>query len=398
MTKYFCECGSCIINTKYSITRHNKTKKHQKYIQDNTSIASIITMATVVELEPVLELCSFIEPIPAMEMVELEDKHCIMEEYEDTIDDKKEEFIVIPFTDYEIANISQTIQERNLNIVYVELRNYFNQYDFTIPTYDKDLSYYDNRKNICDYMNSIIDKLLNIESYLIECFPYLSKWDLMEDYFARFVMDRIVDHFAIRHWSWHIMYPDRERGYEPTIGTDCYKEFMTNHRHTITRDMFEHYKSLFLLRLYINKHRKMNQSVQQFNYDTNISYYQPLYRINCCDKEYVGKNVCNHLRSKTHEKNMLRKLKTNQYTKEDPILINSKAIPFYREKNYYVFRGPRSIQRFTTLTEAYNAGIYQLGEYIEYLETSIYCLNEKMETKRYAEPALTKHILKYMIQ
>ena len=354
-------------------------------------------MATVVELEPVVELCSFIEPIPAMEMVELEDKHCIMEEYEDTIDDKKEEFIVIPFTDYEIANISQTIQERNLNIVYVELRNYFNQYDFTIPTYDKDLSYYDNRKNICDYMNSIIDKLLNIESYLIECFPYLSDWGLMKD-FARFVMDRIVDHFAIWHRGWHIMYPNRELGYEPIIVTDCKTVFMTHHRHTITRDMFEHYKSLFLLRLYINKHRKMNQSVQQFNYDTNISYYQPLYRINCCDKEYVGKNVCNHLRSKTHEKNMLRKLKTNQYTKEDPILINSKAIPFYREKNYYVFRGPRSIQRFTTLTEAYNAGIYQLGEYIEYLETSIYCLNEKMETKRYAEPALTKHILKYMIQ
>lgn len=32
MTKYSCECGSMVSNTKSSIARHNKTKKHQNFL------------------------------------------------------------------------------------------------------------------------------------------------------------------------------------------------------------------------------------------------------------------------------------------------------------------------------------------------------------------------------
>ena len=349
MDKYSCECGSIINHTKYSIKRHKKTKKHQSYL------------STIVEpMEPV-----------------------------------EEKFIPILLTTNQIENISRRTPFLENIEIYIEIRNYFNQYDFTIPNYDKDLTYEDNCKNIGCYMNSIIDKLRIIESYLIDCFPALRiGWNFM-DVFSQFCMDRIVDKISTNHRSFMSLYSNRKNMYIFfQIKDDL---FIVNHRRTISKDMIEHYERSFQLRTFINDKQKMNQpvSVKQFHYTINMWYNLSLNRIDCCGKEYFGKNVKKHLHSKKHKNNLLCKLKTNQYTKEDPILLIG-AIPFYREKNYYVFRGQRCIQRFATLWDAYEAGIDELSEYFEYLETSIYCLNEKMEPHRYAEPALIKSIMRYM--
>ena len=32
---YFCKCGSILINTK-TLNKHNETRKHKKYIRENT--------------------------------------------------------------------------------------------------------------------------------------------------------------------------------------------------------------------------------------------------------------------------------------------------------------------------------------------------------------------------